>query len=144
MSALVYFSVELLVLDVNNAVLLRAGRDPVGVLGSVVKGRPDAKLIFVVGFERNLLRINTRCTVRIDGEQRLAVVLFSMNEGYEEATRLSARDVLQDARVEVVVQVFPHDLGAIPQECEVTSGATGFAGSLQLLVSAVGEAKHEM
>ena len=51
MPALTDFRIELLVLDMDDLMLLCAGRGSVRILGCVVKRGPDTLLVFVVGLQ---------------------------------------------------------------------------------------------
>src|SRR5215472_1380911 len=103
---------------------------------------PSAQLVFVISEKLNFLGSNTmdefRRSVGINEVNFLTVVFLPVDESYKQASVSFAQQVLQNARVKVVLQsvVMPHNILRIVQQTGVTA-STWCSGLLNLFVRRV-------
>ena len=113
------YTVERLVLDLNGSILLRTCGGAGLVFIGQMEGSPDAPSIVIVGDEFFLFRSDghdeLRCTVRIDGEKLFVVVAPAVDERYEQAAGGGTEDILEDAGVEIIKELFAGSLLALLQ-----------------------------
>ena len=84
--------------------------------------------------------------MRVDREKLLIVVAFAVNESHEQAARLRAEHILQDARVQVVPQhlAVTHGVLAVLKQAVVAAARGSTAGFLDLVIRRVGEAEYQV
>src|SRR6185295_5930749 len=84
-------------------------------------------------------------SMRIDDENFLVVVFLAVDKCHKQTARFRAQYVLENSRVEVVLEhaIVAHGVLGVPKRFRIA--ASGGCGSrlLDLVVAAVGETQHE-
>src|SRR5271157_1924312 len=82
--------------------------------------------------------------MRVDYEQNLVVVFLAMNKCHKETTGLRAVHVLEHTRLKAVVQLLTGSLLTLTQQARIAGRGSCASGFLELLISAIGKAQHQM
>src|SRR5271165_1748614 len=84
-----------------------------------------------------------RSTVRINGEDCLAVVMLAVHKGDKQPALFRAQHILEDARVEVVMQFLSESVTGIAQHRRIAGCSSGFTCRIQLFVRIVREPENQ-